>query len=97
MQGKEKQNRCFRGRGTYQITAYTCLSAVQILYEIVESYHQRHIQVYFVRLRERPSEMFERSGLLDLIGSDHRLRKVSEAIEAVERDMANESVVVEQW
>ncbi|CAO3581188.1 unnamed protein product [Absidia cylindrospora] len=75
---------------------YIDASAVQILYEVVESYHQRQIQVYFVRLRERPSEMFERSGLLELIGDDHRLRRLSQAIEAVERDMANHNVVVQQ-
>ncbi|ORZ10456.1 sulfate transporter family-domain-containing protein [Absidia repens] len=75
---------------------YIDASAVQILYEVVESYHQRQIQVYFVRLRERPLEMFERSGLLELIGDDHRLRRLSQAIEAVERDMANHNVVVQQ-
>lgn len=69
---------------------------MQILYEIVESYHQRQIQVYFVRLRERPLEMFERSGLLTLIGEDHRLRKVSEAIEAVERDMTKQNIIIHQ-
>jgi MFS superfamily sulfate permease-like transporter len=70
-------------------------SAVQILYEIVESYHQRQIEVYFVRLRERPLEMFERSGLLKLIGGDHQLRKLSDAIEAVERDMTKQNVIVQ--
>ncbi|KAI8344118.1 sulfate transporter family-domain-containing protein [Chlamydoabsidia padenii] len=73
---------------------YIDASAVHILYEIVESYHQRRIQVYFVRLRERPLEMFERSGILDLIGEDHRLRKVSDAIEAVERDMTKQNAVI---
>ncbi|CAO3644766.1 unnamed protein product [Cunninghamella echinulata] len=75
---------------------YIDASAVQILYEIVESYHQRQIQVYFVRLRERPLEMFERSGLLDLIGDDHRFRKVTEAIEAVEKDITKNSNIIIQ-
>ncbi|ORZ24750.1 sulfate transporter family-domain-containing protein [Absidia repens] len=74
---------------------YIDASAVQILCEIVESYHQRQIEVYFVRLRERPLEMFKRSGLLKLIGTDHQLRKLSDAIEAVERDMTKQNVIVQ--
>ncbi|KAF7726540.1 hypothetical protein EC973_008671 [Apophysomyces ossiformis] len=62
-------------------------SAVQIMKEIVEAYHARDVAVYFVRLREKPMVLFENSGLLKLVGRDHIYRKVSEAIEAIEKDM----------
>lgn len=70
-------------------------SAVQILYEIVESYHARNVMVYFVRLRERPMAMFEKSGLLDLVGQDHFFQKVSHAIEVIEKDMAKRGIFVQ--
>ncbi|CAO3697060.1 unnamed protein product [Rhizopus microsporus] len=59
-------------------------SAIQILYEIVEAYKSRSVQVYFVRLREQPLRLFAKSGLLTLIGQGHLFNKVSEAIEAIE-------------
>ncbi|KAG0166812.1 hypothetical protein DFQ30_006753 [Apophysomyces sp. BC1015] len=62
-------------------------SAVQIMKEIVEAYHARHVAVYFVRLREKPMKLFENSGLLKLVGHDHLFRKVSEAIDVIEKDM----------
>ena len=71
-------------------------SAVQIMYEIVESYHARQVAVYFVRLRERPMAMFRQSGLLDLIGYERMFQKVSQAIEVIEKDMAKPSIEVFQ-
>lgn len=59
-------------------------SAIQILYEIVEAYKSRSVQVYFVRLREQPLRLFAKLGLLTLIGQGHLFNKVSEAIEAIE-------------
>ncbi|KAI7870542.1 sulfate transporter family-domain-containing protein [Spinellus fusiger] len=70
-------------------------SAVQILYEIVEAYHSRNVEVYFVRLRDQPMALFERSGLLPLVGKDHLYRKVSDAIEAVEKDMAKAGIIIQ--
>ncbi|KAI8880175.1 hypothetical protein K501DRAFT_191891 [Backusella circina FSU 941] len=67
-------------------------SAVQILLEIVETYHERGIQVYFIRLREGPLSVFRKAGLLDLIDENHRFKKVSDAIEAIELDMAKRGV-----
>ncbi|KAG0172535.1 hypothetical protein DFQ28_010610 [Apophysomyces sp. BC1034] len=66
---------------------YIDASAVQILCEIVEAYHSRQVEVYFVRLRENPMELFQRAGLLDLVGENCLFRKVSDAIEAIEHDM----------
>ncbi|CEP19242.1 hypothetical protein [Parasitella parasitica] len=64
-------------------------SAVQILYEIVEAYHARGIRVYFVRLREKPMALFRKSGLLGVVGQVNLFRKVSDAIETIEKDMVN--------
>ncbi|KAI7889941.1 sulfate transporter family-domain-containing protein [Mucor mucedo] len=63
-------------------------SAIQIFYEIVETYKARSVEVYFVRLREQPFGMFKKSGLLYLVGQDHVFRKVSEAIEVIELDIS---------
>ncbi|ORZ02493.1 sulfate transporter family-domain-containing protein [Syncephalastrum racemosum] len=65
---------------------YIDASAVQIMLEIVEAYHARNVTVYFVRLRDRPLELFRRSGLMDMVGEHNLFRKVSDAIEAVEKD-----------
>jgi MFS superfamily sulfate permease-like transporter len=60
-------------------------SAVQILYEIVTSYRSRGVEVYFVKLRDNALELFIRSGLLEFVGRDHTYKKVSDAIEAIEK------------
>lgn len=65
---------------------------MQILLEIVETYHERGVQVYFIRLRERPLSVFKKAGLLDLVDESHRFKKVSDAIEAIELDMAKRGV-----
>ncbi|KAI9496448.1 sulfate transporter family-domain-containing protein [Zychaea mexicana] len=71
-------------------------SAVQIMYEIVETYHAQQAAVYFVRLRDRPMDMFRRSGLLDMIGQDRVFYKVSHAIEVIEKDMAKRGIEITQ-
>lgn len=72
------------------------LSAVQILYEIVEAYHARQVKVFFVRLRENPMKLFRKSGLLYLVGEENLFRKVPDAIETIERDMVNNGIYVQQ-
>lgn len=67
-------------------------SAIQIFYEIVETYRARSVQVYFVRLREQPLQLFKKSGLLDLVGENHLFKKVSEAIEAIELDLSKRTI-----
>ncbi|KAI8145346.1 sulfate transporter family-domain-containing protein [Fennellomyces sp. T-0311] len=65
---------------------YIDASAVQILLEIVTAYHARNVAVYFVKVRGRSRKLFETSGLIKLVGENHLYRKVSDAIEAVEKD-----------
>lgn len=56
-------------------------SAIQILNEIVESYHHRGIEVCFVKLRDANKAIFLRSGLLgDVVGSDCFFRKIGDAM-----------------
>ncbi|KAK4511148.1 uncharacterized protein ATC70_012360 [Mucor velutinosus] len=69
-------------------------SAIQILYEVVEAYKSRSVQVYFVRLREQPLGMFKKSGLLYLVGENHLFKKVSEAIECIELDILKRGTTV---
>jgi MFS superfamily sulfate permease-like transporter len=71
-----------------------CSSAIQILQEVVEAYHARKVKVSFVRLRERPMELFRKSGLLGLVGQANLFKKVSDAIEAIEKDMTNPSMTI---
>ncbi|KAI7855966.1 sulfate transporter family-domain-containing protein [Circinella umbellata] len=68
-------------------------SAVQIMDEIVESYHAQEIVVYFVRLHDRSLDLFRRSGLLDKIGEDRIFQKVSHAIEVIENDMLKQRLI----
>jgi MFS superfamily sulfate permease-like transporter len=63
---------------------------VHILKEIVEAYHARSVKVYFVRLREQPMDLFEKSGLYNMIGKDYIFGRVPEAIEAIEKDMVQQ-------
>ncbi|CAG8661432.1 904_t:CDS:2 [Dentiscutata erythropus] len=46
-------------------------SAAQILTEIVETYHSRNANVFFVKLRENQKKLFVRSGLWNKVGEDH--------------------------
>ncbi|CAO3682679.1 unnamed protein product [Rhizopus stolonifer] len=70
---------------------YIDASAIQILQEVVEAYHARKVKVSFVKLRERPMELFRKSGLLELVGQANLFKKVSDAIEAIEKDMSSSS------
>ncbi|ORY07095.1 hypothetical protein K493DRAFT_322404 [Basidiobolus meristosporus CBS 931.73] len=60
-------------------------SAAQIFLEIVDDYHRRHVDVYFVKLREKCKETFVRSGLIDHVGPHRFFRKINEAINHIER------------
>jgi hypothetical protein len=44
---------------------------VQILFEIIIAYHQRGVNVFFVKLRENQKKLFVRAGIVDKVGSDH--------------------------
>lgn len=60
--------------------------------EVVEAYHARKVKVSFVKLRERPMELFRKSGLLELVGQANLFKKVSDAIEAIEKDMSSSGI-----
>lgn len=49
--------------------------------------------MFFVSLRKKPRALFEKSGLLDVVGEGNLYRKVSDAIETIEKDMMNRGVV----
>ncbi|CAG8631176.1 2165_t:CDS:2, partial [Acaulospora morrowiae] len=58
-------------------------SAAQILCEIVESYHQRGVNVFFVKLHANQKKMFVRAGLWDKVGEDHFFRRISDALDLI--------------
>ncbi|KAL1925648.1 uncharacterized protein VTP21DRAFT_531 [Calcarisporiella thermophila] len=70
-------------------------SAIQILNEIVEAYHTRGVEVFFVKLRENSRELFARSGLIDMIGEDHICRRISDAMKEIKRRQSNTIVTFE--
>ncbi|KAG2221098.1 hypothetical protein INT45_008619 [Circinella minor] len=64
-------------------------SAVQILYEIIESYHARDIHVYIVKVQPYAFPLLERGDLLRLIGPRQLYNEVADAIQAVEYDISS--------
>lgn len=62
-------------------------SAVQILYEIIESYHEQRVQVLLVNGHPNAMPLINRAGILDLIGSNHLFENVSDAIQSIEQDI----------
>ena len=53
--------------------------AANTLYEIVEEYKNRGIQICFVKVRIDLRVLFQRSGLLDLI-EGHQYQKIRDAV-----------------
>ncbi|CAB4427041.1 unnamed protein product [Rhizophagus irregularis] len=60
-------------------------SAVQILLEIIVAYHQRGVNVFFVKLRENQRKLFIRAGITDRVGSDHFFKRIPDALEYINR------------
>lgn len=69
-------------------------SAVQILHEVIESYHDRGVHVYLVRVDPNVMPLLDKAGILDLVGMDQVLQEVTDAIQAIEYDMATCPVVI---
>ncbi|CAG8504310.1 1974_t:CDS:2 [Acaulospora morrowiae] len=61
-------------------------SAAQILFEIVEAYQKRNVNVFFVKLRENQKKLFIRAGLWDIVGGEkHFFRRIPDALEHINR------------
>lgn len=59
----------------------TCdASAVQIFHELFESYKARKVGVFITRLRAKPRVMFERGGIVKLLGEDAFHENISTVI-----------------
>ena len=67
-------------------------AASQVLLEIVESYVERGVRVFFARVPSRKTEVWRLmkvSGIVDLCGGEtHFLRSVDEALSATERQLS---------
>ncbi|RIA97374.1 sulfate transporter family-domain-containing protein [Glomus cerebriforme] len=60
-------------------------SAAQILLEIVVAYHQRGVNVFFVKLRENQKKLFKRAGIMNKVGSDRFFKRIPDALEYINR------------
>lgn len=61
-------------------TLFNSCSAVQTLYEICHEYLDRQVLVCFVKLRNECRDLFERSGLVELVGRQHFHGKIQDAV-----------------
>ncbi len=59
-------------------------SALAIFLEIIESYHQQQITVVLVRIRRKIKTLFEKAGILSLVGKDNMFRSLEAAVQAVQ-------------
>jgi len=59
----------------------TCdASAVQIFHELIRTYLNRGVNIYVTHLRKGPRVMFEKAGIVDLLGPDAFYENVADAI-----------------
>ncbi|KAH9011034.1 sulfate anion transporter [Lactarius hengduanensis] len=66
----------------------TCdASAVQIFYELFESYRGRDVSVFITHLRTEPRTMFERGGIVKLLGADAFYEDVGKAMRRLTGEM----------
>ncbi|KAG9285776.1 hypothetical protein G9A89_013201 [Geosiphon pyriformis] len=61
-------------------------SATIILVEIVEAYHRRGVNVFFVKLHDNQKKAFIRAGLVDMVGADHFFRRIADALDYIYRN-----------
>lgn len=60
-------------------------SATQILYELLETYQDRGVGIFVTHLRAGPRRMFDRAGIVKLLGDDAFYDNVADAIAHLER------------
>ncbi|THH27826.1 hypothetical protein EUX98_g6364 [Antrodiella citrinella] len=61
------------------------VSAVQIFYELVETYRNRCVGLYITHLKRRVHDSFERAGIVQLLGEENFLKDVSSAMARIEQ------------
>jgi len=60
-------------------------SAVQIFYELFETYQTRGVGVFITHLRSGPRKMFDKAGVVELLGHDAFYSNLADAMARVER------------
>jgi hypothetical protein len=60
---------------------------VQILYEIIESYHEQRVNVLLVNGHPHAMPLINRAGILDLIGAHFYFENITDAIQSIEQDI----------
>ncbi|KAG2090747.1 sulfate transporter family-domain-containing protein [Suillus discolor] len=62
----------------------TCdASAVQIFHELLETYQNRGVELFVTHLRSGPREMFERAGIVELLGSEAFFATLGDAMTSI--------------
>ncbi|EGO00784.1 hypothetical protein SERLA73DRAFT_167030 [Serpula lacrymans var. lacrymans S7.3] len=59
-------------------------SAIQTFYELLETYKNRGVGLFVTHLRRVPRDMFERAGIVKLLGNDAFFENVADAMAKVE-------------
>ncbi|EKM53615.1 uncharacterized protein PHACADRAFT_176024 [Phanerochaete carnosa HHB-10118-sp] len=59
-------------------------SAIQILHELVETYHARGVAIYITHLKRGPRKKFEQAGFVELLGEEAFCKDVSSAMARIE-------------
>lgn len=65
----------------------TTCSAVQILYEIIQSYHEQRVTVILVNGHPHAMKLIYRAGIIELIGHHFYFKDVTAAIKSIEEDL----------
>ncbi|KAI0657719.1 sulfate anion transporter [Cubamyces menziesii] len=73
-------------------------SAVQIFYELVETYKNRGVGLYITHLKPGPLLSFEKAGIVSLLGEDAFCKDVASAMARVEASMRErQSSAAQEW
>ncbi|CAE6443717.1 unnamed protein product [Rhizoctonia solani] len=61
-------------------------NAVHIFKELVEQYRERGVRTFFAHLRQEQREKFEKAEIIEIVGEDHIMETVADAMTVIERE-----------
>ncbi|CAG8441563.1 13523_t:CDS:2 [Ambispora gerdemannii] len=68
-------------------------SAAFILFEIIEAYQRRNVNVFFVKLHENQRKLFERANLIEKVREDHFFWRIADALEYIHNNNVDENFI----
>ncbi|KAF8525973.1 sulfate permease [Hysterangium stoloniferum] len=60
------------------------VAATQVFFELIEAYKNRAVNVFVCHLRPGPNDVFEKAGVIDLLGRDAVFENVTSAMQHIE-------------